>query len=118
VFALLVALFPITYLLEGLVRIKSLIDGGDITEEDRRLNTILAIEGARTTLLGLYGAIFMLIGLEIKFELTSLMREKALEKGGIKQAQSGHSSSVNFPAKMRFLQQRGASMHQPLRLRG
>lgn len=110
VFALLVALFPITYLLEGLVRIKSLIDGGDITEEDRRLNTILAVEGARTSLLGLYAAIFMLIGLEIKFELTALMREKALEKGGIKQAQSGHSSSANFPAKMRFLQQRRASM--------
>ncbi|KAJ8426540.1 hypothetical protein Cgig2_002060 [Carnegiea gigantea] len=99
VFALLVAFFPITYLLEGLVRIKSLIDGADITQEDRRLNTILA----RTSLLGLYDAIFMLIGLEIKFELTSLMLEKALEKGGIKQAQSSHSSSAKFPAKMRFL---------------
>lgn len=109
VFALLVALFPITYLLEGQVRIKSPTDGGEITEEDRRLTTILAVEGARTSLLGLYAAIFMLIGLEIKFELTSLMREKALEKGGVKQTQSGQSSAANFPAKMRFLQQRRAS---------
>ncbi|KAK9675318.1 hypothetical protein RND81_11G000300 [Saponaria officinalis] len=110
VFALLVALFPVTYLLEGQVRIKSLIDGGGITEEERRLTTILAVEGARTSLLGLYAAIFMLIALEIKFELSSLMREKAFERGGgIKLSQSGQSKSANFPAKMRFLQQRRAS---------
>uniref|UniRef100_A0A803L1I4 No exine formation 1 n=1 Tax=Chenopodium quinoa TaxID=63459 RepID=A0A803L1I4_CHEQI len=110
VFALLVALFPVTYLLEGQVRIKSLVDGGDITEEERRLTTILAVEGARTSLLGLYAAIFMLIALEVKFELTSLVREKALEKGGYKPSQSGQSSLANLPAKMRFLQQRRASM--------
>ncbi|KMS99436.1 hypothetical protein BVRB_2g045560 [Beta vulgaris subsp. vulgaris] len=110
VFALLVALFPVTYLLEGQVRIKSLIDGGDITEEERRLTTILAVEGLRTSLLGLYAAIFMLIALEVKFELTALVREKALERGVYKPSQSGQSSSANFPAKMRFLQQRRASM--------
>lgn len=110
VFALLVALFPVTYLFEGQVRIKSILDGGDITEEERRLTTILAVEGARTSLLGLYAAIFMLIALELKFELTSLMREKALERGGNNPRQSSQSSSANFPAKMRFLQQRRASM--------
>lgn len=109
VFALLVALFPVTYLLEGQVRIESLVDGGDITEEERKLTTLLAVEGSRTSLLGLYAAIFMLIGLEMKFELAALMREKALERGGIKQTQFGQSSSANFPAKMRFLQQRRAS---------
>ncbi|KAL2903873.1 Bromodomain-containing factor 1 [Bienertia sinuspersici] len=109
VFALLVALFPVTYLLEGQVRIKSLLDSGDITEEERRLTTILAVEGARTSLLGLYAAIFMLIALEVKFELTSLMREKALERGGFKSSYSGQSSSANLSAKMRFLQQRRAS---------
>ncbi|GJS86950.1 probable inactive receptor kinase RLK902 [Tanacetum coccineum] len=41
---------------------------------------MLAIEGARTSLLGLYVAIFMLIALEIKFELASLMREHDDEK--------------------------------------
>ncbi|XP_057530619.1 uncharacterized protein LOC130809034 [Amaranthus tricolor] len=109
IFALLVALFPVTYLLEGQVRIKNLLDGGDITEDERRLTTLLAVEGARTSLLGLYAAIFMLIALEVKFELTSLMREKAFERGGFKQSQSGQGSVASFPAKMRFLQQRRAS---------
>ncbi|KAF5953378.1 hypothetical protein HYC85_006234 [Camellia sinensis] len=108
VFALLVALFPVTYLLEGQVRIKNLLgDSGE--EEDNKLTTLLAVEGARTSLLGLYAAIFMLIALEIKFELASLMREKALEKGGIKQSHSGQSGSAAFPAKLRFMQQRRAS---------
>ncbi|KAL9246615.1 hypothetical protein vseg_020130 [Gypsophila vaccaria] len=110
VFAFLVALFPVTYLLEGQVRIKSLMDDGGITEEERRLTTILAVEGARTSLLGLYAAIFMLIALEVKFELSSLMSEKALERGGIKLSQPSQSKSANFPPKMRFLQQRRASM--------
>ncbi|THG19650.1 hypothetical protein TEA_024663 [Camellia sinensis var. sinensis] len=108
VFALLVALFPVTYLLEGQVRIKNLLgDSGE--EEDNKLATLLAVEGARTSLLGLYAAIFMLIALEIKFELASLMREKALEKGGIKHSHSGQSGSAAFPAKLRFMQQRRAS---------
>ncbi|GKF23193.1 hypothetical protein Tco_0075515, partial [Tanacetum coccineum] len=41
---------------------------------------MFAVEGARTSLLGLYAAIFMLIALEIKFEMASLMREQDEEK--------------------------------------
>ncbi|XP_047313377.1 uncharacterized protein LOC124916672 [Impatiens glandulifera] len=96
VFALLVALFPVTYLLEGQVRIKSLLEGGG--EDDNRLTNLLAVEGARTSLLGLYASIFMLVALEVKFELASLMRENTLERG----------SSV-LPPKMRFVQQRRAT---------
>ncbi|KAJ6388304.1 hypothetical protein OIU77_026806 [Salix suchowensis] len=111
VFALLVALFPVTYLLEGQVRIKSILgdEVADLAEEDRKLTTLLAVEGARTSLLGLYAAIFMLIALEVKFELASLMREKALERGGIRHSQSSQSSSSNFAPRMRFMQQRRAS---------
>ncbi|KAL7197211.1 hypothetical protein ACSBR1_037099 [Camellia fascicularis] len=115
VFALLVALFPVTYLLEGQMRIKSILgDGGagDAGEEDKKLTMLLAIEGARTSLLGLYAAIFMLIALEIKFELASLMREKAFERGGIRHSQSGESSSATLPSKLRFMQQRRASTVQ------
>ncbi|CAK9178796.1 unnamed protein product [Ilex paraguariensis] len=112
VFALLVALFPVTYLLEGQVRIKGLLGEtgvGDVGEEDNKLATLLAVEGARTSLLGLYAAIFMLIALEIKFELASLMREKVTERGGLRHSQSGQSSSTTFPPKLRFMQQRRAS---------
>ncbi|KAJ0560225.1 hypothetical protein HanHA300_Chr06g0209101 [Helianthus annuus] len=115
VFALLVALFPVTYLLEGQVRVKTILADsgvGDLGEEDSKLTALLAVEGARTSLLGLYAAIFMLIALEIKYELASLMREKFNEKGGggIRHSQSGQSSdsSSSFP-KMRFMQQRRAS---------
>jgi len=112
VFALLVALFPVTYLLEGQVRIKNILADsgfGDMGEEEKKLTTLLAVEGARTSLLGLYAAIFMLIALEIKFELSSLMREKAVERGGIRHNQSGQSSSGSIPPRMRFMQQRRAS---------
>nr|ASU91613.1 no exine formation 1 [Tapiscia sinensis] len=112
VFALLVALFPVTYLLEGQVRMKTILGDngiGDMGEEDRKLTTLLAVEGARTSLLGLYAAIFMLIALEIKFELASLMREKAFERGGMRHNQSSQSSSASFPPRMRFMQQRRAS---------
>ncbi|TXG49009.1 hypothetical protein EZV62_024884 [Acer yangbiense] len=112
VFALLVALFPVTYLLEGQVRIKSILGEngvGDMGEEDRKLTTLLAVEGARTSLLGLYAAIFMLIALEIKFELASLMREKSVERGGMRHNQSVQSASGSFPTRMRFMQQRRAS---------
>ncbi|GMY26669.1 no exine formation 1 [Fagus crenata] len=112
VFALLVALFPVTYLLEGQVRIKNFLGDsgfGDMGDEEKNLTTLLAVEGARTSLLGLYAAIFMLIALEIKFELASLMREKAHERGGIKHNQSGQSSSSSFPPRMRFMQQRRSS---------
>jgi hypothetical protein len=37
---------------------------GNLGEEEKKLTTLLAIEGARTSLLGLYAAIFMLIALE------------------------------------------------------
>ncbi|CAN1858081.1 hypothetical protein LINPERHAP1_LOCUS42723 [Linum perenne] len=109
VFALLVALFPVTYLMEGQVRIKSILGEGELGEEDRRLTTLLAVEGARTSLLGLYAAIFMLIALEIKFELASLMREKSLERSGIRHSQSSQSSSAGFAPRMRFMQQRRVS---------
>lgn len=116
VFALLVALFPVTYLLEGQVRIQNIIQEsvfGVVGEEDKRLTTILAVEGARTSLLGLYAAIFMLIALEIKYELASLVREKSIERGGgMKHSHSGggqSSSSASFHPKLRFMQQRRAS---------
>lgn len=113
VFALLVALFPVTYLLEGQVRNnKSLLgDGaaGDLEVEDNRLATLLAVEGARTSLLGLYAAIFMLIALEIKFELASLLREKVNERGGLGRTESGQSGSASVPPRLRFMQQRRVS---------
>lgn len=101
VFALLVALFPVTYLLEGQLRVKS-IEG----EEGDKLTTLLAIEGARMSLLGLYATLFMIIALEIKFELASLMQEKALDRGVV-QNQSGRSPV--YPPKLRLMQQRKSS---------
>ncbi|WOL00476.1 hypothetical protein Cni_G09189 [Canna indica] len=101
VFALLVALFPVTYLLEGQLRAK-ILEGG----EEEGFNNLLAVEGARMSLLGLYAMIFMLIALEIKFELASLLREKALGRG-VSPSQSDRSSG--FPPKARLIQQRRAS---------
>ncbi|XVF66748.1 hypothetical protein PTKIN_Ptkin10aG0062400 [Pterospermum kingtungense] len=113
VFAFLVALFPVNYLLEGQVRMKSFLgdddEFGGIGEEDRKLTTLLAVEGARTSLLGLYAAIFMLIALEIKYELAALIREKTLERGAVRHNQSGQSNSAGFPPQMRFMQQRRSS---------
>lgn len=109
VFALIVALFPVTYLLEGQVRINKSWLGESGDEEDSKIATLLAIEGARTSLLGLYAAVFMLIALEIKFELASLMREKFAERGGLRHSQSGESSSATVPARLRFMKQRRAS---------
>ncbi|CAM8992654.1 unnamed protein product [Rhodiola kirilowii] len=109
VFALLVALFPVTYLLEGQVRFKSISSDGEFGEEDSKLALLLAVEGARTSLLGLYAAIFMLIALEIKFELASLMREKAFERSGLRSNQHGQSASSSLPPRMRLMQQRRAS---------
>ncbi|CAD5182620.1 uncharacterized protein LOC103979353 [Musa acuminata AAA Group] len=102
VFALLVALFPVTYLLEGQLRAKNIEEG----EEAERFNTLLAVEGARMSLLGLYAMIFMLIALEIKFELASLLREKALGRGA-PTSQFDHKSG--FPPKSRLIQQRRPS---------
>ncbi|CAN4106986.1 unnamed protein product [Withania somnifera] len=113
IFALLVALFPVTYLLEGQVRINKSILGDnslqDMEEEDSKLATFLAVEGARTSLLGLYAAIFMLIALEVKFELASLMREKVTDRGAVRPSHSGLSSSTIVPPRLRFMQQRKAS---------
>lgn len=113
VFALLVALFPVTYLLEGQVRNNKSIMLGyvveDLGEEDSKLATLLAVEGARTSLLGLYAAIFMLIALEVKFELASLLREKATGTGGLRHSQSGQSNSAVAPPRLRFMHQRRAS---------
>ncbi|XP_073013150.1 uncharacterized protein [Typha latifolia] len=102
VFSLLVALFPVTYLLEGQLRARSFAEG----EESDKFTTMLAVEGARMSLLGLYAMIFMLIALEIKFELASLLHEKSLDRG-FPQNQSGRSSG--FPPKTRLIQQRRAS---------
>ncbi|CAI9093100.1 OLC1v1028515C1 [Oldenlandia corymbosa var. corymbosa] len=107
VFALLVALFPVTYLLEGQIRnSKSLLvdEVGEMELEDNKLATLLAVEGARTSLLGLYAAIFMLIALEIKFELASLLREKVTERGGLRHSQSSQSGSAGAPPRSRFMQ--------------
>lgn len=113
VFALIVALFPVAYLLEGQVRInKNWLGEGlieDMAEEDSKIATLLAVEGARTSLLGLYAAIFMLIALEIKFELASLMREKFAERGGLRHSLSSESSSATVPPRLRFMKQRRAS---------
>lgn len=113
VFALIVALFPVTYLLEGQVRINKawLGESGaeDMAEEDNRIATVLAVEGARTSLLGLYAAVFMLIALEIKFELASLIHDKFVERGGLRHSQSGESSSATVPPRLRFMKQRRAS---------
>lgn len=111
VFALLVALFPVTYLLEGQLRIKNILEDseiGNLGEEEMKLTTLLAIEGARTSLLGLYAAIFMLIALEIKYKLASIMREKIVDSGGIRN-HSGQSVSANFLPRMRFMPQRRAA---------
>ncbi|KAK7272875.1 hypothetical protein RIF29_13915 [Crotalaria pallida] len=112
VFALLVALFPVTYLLEGQLRIKNILEDSDIGtlgEEEKKLTTLLAIEGARTSLLGLFAAIFMLIALEIKYKLASILREKAIDSGGARHNHSGQSASASFLPRMRFMQQRRAS---------
>ncbi|KAI4336444.1 hypothetical protein L6164_014971 [Bauhinia variegata] len=112
VFALLVALFPVTYLLEGQMRIKSILEDseiGNMGEEEKKITTLLAVEGARTSLLGLYAAIFMLIALEIKYELAYILREKVADRGGIRHNNSGQSGSTTFPPRMRFMQQRRAS---------
>ncbi|KAH1240001.1 hypothetical protein GmHk_08G024299 [Glycine max] len=109
VFALLVALFPVTYLLEGQLRIKNILEDseiGNLGEEEKKLTTLLAIEGARTSLLGLYAAIFMLIALEIKSKLASILREKVIDSGGIRQNHSGQSASASFLPRMRFMQHR------------
>ncbi|KAF8047123.1 hypothetical protein N665_3197s0009 [Sinapis alba] len=114
VFALLVALFPVTYLLEGQVRIKNDLGdnaawGWDAREEDKKVTAMLAIEGARTSLLGLYAAIFMLIALLIKFELTSLLREKVSETG---QSKTQGGARGMFPTRTRLMQQRRATSIQ------
>ncbi|XP_047958204.1 uncharacterized protein LOC125203797 [Salvia hispanica] len=112
VFALIVALFPVTYLLEGQVRINKTWLGEIVAEdmaEENKFATLLAVEGARTFLLGLYAAIFMVIALEIKFELASLIREKFMERGGLRHSQSGESSSAMVPPRLRFMKQHRVS---------
>ncbi|KAL2652734.1 hypothetical protein R1flu_020862 [Riccia fluitans] len=91
VFALLVALLPVMYLVEGQIRAAA------DTEEDKFVAS-LAIEGGRTSLLGLYAAVFMLIALEIKLELTTIMRDKADKLGG--------RASIIGGARPRIAQQR------------
>lgn len=104
VFAFLVALFPVTYLLEGQIRAKS-FEEGEESEEANKLSTMLAIEGARMSLLGLYATLFMIFALIIKFELASILHEKALNRGVV----NTPSHSGYLPPKMRLSQQRRAS---------
>ncbi|PAN33770.1 hypothetical protein PAHAL_6G043500 [Panicum hallii] len=101
VFSFLVALFPVTYLLEGQLRAKNFAD----EDEAEKFTNMLAVEGARMSLLGLYAAIFMIIALEIKFELALLLRDKAADRG-VTHGPSSRSSA--FPPKARLLQQRRA----------
>jgi hypothetical protein len=101
VFSFMVALLPVTYLLEGQLRAKSFAD----EDEAEKFTNMLAIEGARMSLLGLYAAIFMIIALEIKFELALLLHEKAADRG-VTHGPSSRSSA--FPPKARLLQQRRA----------
>ncbi|CAA6660072.1 unnamed protein product [Spirodela intermedia] len=92
VFALLVALHPVSYLLEG------------------QLNTasVTTSEGARETLMGLHATLFMLIALQIKLRLASNAGEKAAERSTSQAvSKSGRSS---LPAKLRFANQRRASV--------
>ncbi|CAM0873777.1 unnamed protein product [Alopecurus aequalis] len=102
VFSFLVALFPVTYLLEGQLRAKSFAD----EDEAEKFTNMWAIEGARMSLLGLYAAIFMIIALEIKFELALLLRDKAADRGTTPAPSGGWGSA--FPPKARLLQQRRA----------
>lgn len=102
IFALMVALLPVSYLMEGQLRAMN-------TDEDNEANkfsTLLAIEGARMSLLGLYATLFMLISLEIKFELATLLREKAFDRG-VAPSQLNHNTG--FQSKLRLMQQRRAS---------
>jgi hypothetical protein len=108
VFSFLVALFPVTYVLEGQLRAKSFAD----EDEAEKFTNMLAIEEARmsllglflfqVTLLGLYAAFFMIIALEIRFELTLLLRDKAADRG-VTHGSSCRSSA--FPPKAMLLQQ-------------
>ncbi|KAG0465526.1 hypothetical protein HPP92_019690 [Vanilla planifolia] len=102
VFALMVALLPVSYLLEGQLRWSTI----GVDEEAENLTTLLSIEGARMSLLGLYAMLFMLIALVIKFEISTLMREKAIERGA---TPSHFSQSTGFQPKLRLMQQRRAS---------
>ncbi|KAH6558160.1 hypothetical protein KP509_1Z076600 [Ceratopteris richardii] len=98
VFALLVALLPISYFVEGQARISM----GE--SDDERLMALLALEGSRASLLGLYAGMFMLIALQVKFELASLLREKVMEKG--RNWMQPNESSSSFIPKYRLLQKR------------
>ncbi|CAD6256854.1 unnamed protein product [Miscanthus lutarioriparius] len=68
------------------------------------VTSIIPVKRARMSLLGLYAAIFMIIALEIKFELALLLREKAADRG----MHGPSSRSSAFPPKARLLQQRRA----------
>lgn len=76
VFAILVGLCPIIYLVEGQLRFQT----GDRAGSEDNYITLFALEGSRVSLLGLYAAIFMAIALEIKLKLASIISEKVSEK--------------------------------------
>lgn len=66
--------------------------------ERDKLATLLVIEGERISLLGLYAELFMVIALQIKLKLASLMREKALKKAGT-HTQMGRTSGLGSHQK-------------------
>ncbi|KAI5402623.1 hypothetical protein KIW84_050284 [Lathyrus oleraceus] len=80
--------------------------GGDGEEGDldEQLTTWPAIEGARTSLLGLYAIIFMLIALEIKGNLASIIWEKVIDSSGIRHNHSGQTASASSLPRERFMQ--------------
>lgn len=98
VFALLVALLPVSYLVEGQARFSM----GE--SDDEKLVALLALQGSRALLLGLFASIFMLVALQIKFELALLLKEKVMEKGRNWLQPVG--MSTGFVPKYRLLQRR------------
>ncbi|CAM6093060.1 unnamed protein product [Calypogeia fissa] len=86
VFTLLVALLPIMYLVEGQQRARG--EG-----EDDKFVTSLAIEGGRISLIGLYAAVLMVIALEIKLQLATMMRDRISERPASKSKVLGGSRS-------------------------
>ncbi|KAJ7567721.1 hypothetical protein O6H91_01G003700 [Diphasiastrum complanatum] len=95
VFVLFVALLPVIYLIEGNLRTRS---SGQLLSEEG-LAALLAIEGGRTSLLGLYAAVFMLVALEVKFKLTSLVGNDAFDKNRDKA-----SHRTGFPSRKQSIQ--------------
>lgn len=90
-FALMVALFPVTYMLEGQLSVST--EGG----EADMLADMLVVSQTRVSLLGLFAMLFMLIALVIKFELASLVRDKALNGGPVSTTKGVYRRTYTAP---------------------